>query len=347
MVRRAFRVAISLILMLVLVAAFLWNVDLAEVGESLRTVHTGWLIVALALCLSSYYLRVLRWLMILRPVGAVRHRSAVLATTVGYAAMALLPARVGDVVRPVILAKQDRLPVSATLASILTERIFDLWMVLLFFLTFLAWPPETIQLTGDAETTLATMSVIGYGIAGGLAAGTLMLLGLFRYQDRFIGWITHPIGRVSSRWQGAVASFLDHFLTGLKILKRPRDLLITVLSSAMIWFVIYLQTAAILVAFDIILPFRATFLLVMLSVAGLAIPTPGGVGGFHKGIQAGLTLFFAVDLDLATGFAIVSHAVSFIPITIIGLLCLPLLGLRFKDLRAMPAGEEETKGGTS
>jgi uncharacterized protein (TIRG00374 family) len=343
MVRRAIHVGISLVLMVVLVAAFLWNVDVKQVGRSLHSAHVGLLLAAIGLCLLSYYFRALRWMLILRPVGKVRHRTAILATAVGYAAMALLPARIGDFVRPVILAKRDRLPVSATLASVLTERIFDLWMVILFFLAFLAWPPEMAHLSEDADAALSIMKLVGFGLAVALIGLTLVLLGLFRYQERFVAWLTAPVRRWRPRWHRSTTSIFNHFLTGLKIIQRPRDLLITVVASGVLWLVIYVQVAVTLRAFDILLPFRATFLLVILSVIGLAIPTPGGVGGFHKGIQTGLTVFFAIPLDLATGFAIASHAVSFVPIACIGLLCLPLLGLSFKEMSTMPSAVQESE----
>jgi uncharacterized membrane protein YbhN (UPF0104 family) len=95
-----------------------------------------------------------------------------------------------------------------------------------------------------------------------------------------------------------------------------------------------------LLAFDIDLPLRATYFLVTLSVIGLAIPTPGGIGGMHKAIQIGLTAFFAVELNTATAVAIVYHAICFVPITILGLLCLPLVGLRLRDVEKVVAKEE-------
>ena len=90
-----------------------------------------------------------------------------------------------------------------------------------------------------------------------------------------------------------------------------------------------------LLAFHLDFPLRVAFLLVTLAVLGLAIPTPGGVGGFHKATQVGLTTFFGVELNLATAIAIVYHAICFVPITVIGLLCLPILGMRFSDVRGM------------
>jgi uncharacterized membrane protein YbhN (UPF0104 family) len=94
-----------------------------------------------------------------------------------------------------------------------------------------------------------------------------------------------------------------------------------------------------LVAFDIDLPLRAAFLLVTLAVIGLAVPTPGGVGGFHKATQVGMTMFFGIGLNKATGVAIAYHAICFLPITVVGLLCLPLLGVNLREVEAMSTEE--------
>lgn len=338
----AFRIGVSLILMIALLAFFLWNVDFEEMMSGLAQANPWLIALAAGLALLSYWARVIRWILILRPVAKVRHSSAFLATAVGYAAITLLPARMGDILRPVILAKRDRFPVSAGLASILTERVFDLWTVVLFFLVFLIWPPAMADLDADAEANLRLLRISGYVVGIILAAGTLILLGLFRYQDRFVEVLSKPIARFAPSWREPFANFLNHFLDGLRVLQRPRDLLITMTASFVLWYIIFWQVKVTLMAFSLDLPLRASFLLVTLAVIGLAIPTPGGVGGFHKATQVGLTTFFGVELNLATAIAIIYHAICFVPITIIGLLCLPLLGMKFSDMRNMAEdGEDE------
>jgi uncharacterized protein (TIRG00374 family) len=329
----AVRIGISLVLMVALLAFFLWNVDFEQVMEGLARANPWLIALAALLALLSYWARVIRWMLILRPVAKVRHTSALLATVVGYAAITLLPARMGDIIRPVILAKRDRFPVSAGLASILTERVFDLWTVVLFFLVFLIWPPAMADLDADAEANLRLLRVSGYAVGAVLAVGTLILLGLFRYQERFVEILSRPLARFAPSWREPFANFLNHFLDGLRVLQRPRDLLITMAASFVLWYVIFWQVKVTLMAFSLDLPLRVAFMLVTLAVIGLAIPTPGGVGGFHKATQVGLTTFFGVELNLATAIAIVYHAICFVPITVIGLLCLPLLGMKVSDLR--------------
>ncbi len=321
--------------MVALLTFFLWNVDLDKTLKSLVGVDPGLLAAAAVLALVSYWVRVVRWTLILRPVARVRHSSALIATAVGYAAISLLPARMGDIIRPVLLAKRERFPVSASLASVFTERVFDLWMVVLFFMVFLIRPPAMVELTLEAEATLRLLRISGYTVGAGLLIGTFVLLGLFRYQERFVEILCSPLARLKPSWRQPLANFLNHFLDGLRVLQRPRDLLVTMLASFVVWYIVYWQVRLTLLAFHVDQPLRAAFLIVTLAVIGLAIPTPGGVGGFHKATQVGLTSFFGVELNLATAIAIVYHAICFVPITIIGLLCLPLLGLKFSDMRTM------------
>ncbi len=340
--KQAFRVGFSLALMVVLLALFLWNVNLGDVGASLEHARPMWMLAAVGIGLISYWLRAIRWGMILRPVGHARHSSLVLVTAVGYAAMTLLPARMGDIVRPILLARRDRLVVSGTLASILTERLFDLWSVLVFFLLFVFFPPAMVM-TATARHDLHMLTLTGYVLGAGLIVGSFMALAMFQYQERFIGWITRPLVRLVPKWHRPVQQFLHHFLEGLKILQRPRDLAQTLLMSLLLWWLIFWQVKTVLLAFGLAMPLRSAYLIVTLGVIGLAIPTPGGIGGFHKGVQLGLTSFFGVGLDRATGIAIAYHATCFLPITVIGLSCLPLLHLSLRDATKLTANTSATE----
>jgi hypothetical protein len=335
MAKKALRIGVSLALMVVLLAVFLWNVDLHEVGRSLAGADITMLVAAALVAILAYWMRALRWQFILLPVGRVRHSSVLITTAIGYAALSLLPARMGDLIRPLLLAQRERIPASASLASILTERVFDLWSVVLVFLVFIVWPPKMPNLDEEARQSLEVLSLSGYVVGAGLVIGTVILLGLFRYQEGFVELLTRPVGWIKVSWRQPAANFFNHFLDGLRVLQRPRDLLITAVASILMWYVICWQVRFTLLAFDVDLPLRAAYLIVTLAVIGLAVPTPGGVGSFHKATQVGMTLFFGIGLNQATGIAIAYHAICFVPITIIGLLCLPLLGTNLRQVESL------------
>ncbi len=93
------------------------------------------------------------------------------------------------------------------------------------------------------------------------------------------------------------------------------------------WFVINLQIACVVTAFSIDLPLSASYVLTFAAVLGLTVPTPAGIGGYHAAV-AGALIEFGVQSDTALGAATVAHAISFIPIGLIGLALILARSLR-------------------
>jgi hypothetical protein len=78
-----------------------------------------------------------------------------------------------------------------------------------------------------------------------------------------------------------------------------------------------------------------------LLVVGVAMPTPGAIGGFHAMYQITVTKFFGVPVDRAVGAAIVLHAISFVPVTLLGIVFMAREGLSLARMRKM--AEEERR----
>jgi uncharacterized membrane protein YbhN (UPF0104 family) len=90
------------------------------------------------------------------------------------------------------------------------------------------------------------------------------------------------------------------------------------------------------IAFGVAMPFTGAWLMLAPLVVGVAVPTPGGVGGFHEAYRIGATAFFGADNDIAVGAAIVLHAISVGPVILAGLLFIVQDGLK---LGGMARGE--------
>jgi hypothetical protein len=86
-------------------------------------------------------------------------------------------------------------------------------------------------------------------------------------------------------------------------------------------------------AFDIAMPFAGSLLLLSMLVVGVAVPTPGGVGGFHEAFRMGTTAFFGADNDAAVGAAILLHAASLVPVVIAGAWFAARDGMNLRGLR--------------
>ena len=81
------------------------------------------------------------------------------------------------------------------------------------------------------------------------------------------------------------------------------------------------------------LPFDASFFISGLTTLGMIIPTPGGVGGFHKACQLVLTTFYGFDIDTSVAVALWFHVVGTLPVVLAGLVLFAREGLRWKDVK--------------
>ena len=339
---RTLRIAVSLGLAALLLYLFLRTMDFAAVGAKIRSAHAGWLLFATVCGLVATPLfRSWRWGFLLRRAGRPSAWNLNAATSIGFAASTLLPARAGEIVRPVALAKTANLPVAPCLASIALERLIDLVTVVLLFVVYaLAWAPA---MTGEAAGRFLLLRRSAIVAGAGTLAG-LVVLGFLAAKpertDRFVKPLLRPLPpKIGARIEAILLSFLD----GLGSLGTARDVAVVAASSLFLWLLICVQIHATLRAFDLVFAFPVTFFVLTWAILGLFIPTPGGVGGYHTAIAYSLTGFYGVARDTAGAFALVSHALSFVPITVVGLLFLLAGGLSLKSLREEGEKEEDAE----
>ena len=94
-----------------------------------------------------------------------------------------------------------------------------------------------------------------------------------------------------------------------------------------VWLGIALSVWLVARAFDLTFPFTGTFLLLALLVVGVAVPTPGGIGGFHEAFRIGATAFYGFDNDRSVGCALALHASQFVPVAAAGIFFMAQEGL--------------------
>jgi uncharacterized membrane protein YbhN (UPF0104 family) len=95
-------------------------------------------------------------------------------------------------------------------------------------------------------------------------------------------------------------------------------------------------------AFHITFPFTGSFLVTTVLVVGVAMPTPGAIGGFHAAYQIAVQTFFAAPTDRAVGGAIVLHAISFLPVTALGIFFMAREGITLAGARALAGSQSAT-----
>jgi uncharacterized protein (TIRG00374 family) len=299
-----------------LVAWFLRQADFAQVWREIRAAQPGALALALVCTALTYVLRALRWQYLLAPIGPTRFAQAFRTTVIGFAANTVLPARIGEVVRPYLLAKREGLSIPATFATIILERLLDLVTVILMFGLFVF-----VFDSGLAAVNREVYERIKVGAALaalGVIAALIMVAVLVRQREE-VGTLVARASRVlPAALAGRVAHLAHMFVQGMAVMRDPVRLGQSLLLSVPLWLSIASAIWLVTVAFHMTIPFTGSFLVVALLVVGVAVPTPGAVGGFHEAFRLATVTFYGVENDRAVGAAIVLHAVSFLPITLLG-----------------------------
>jgi uncharacterized protein (TIRG00374 family) len=327
------------VLILLLTVGLLWfflrNADMAQVWAEMRRARPGLLLAAVLVTGLTYALRALRWQYVLAPLGKTHYANAFRATVIGFAATFLLPARAGEVIRPLILARREGLPATATFATIVLERLMDMVTVLALFAVFV--------LTADPATMSAHPAHLARVQAGGLLAAAVAAAAMTTafvaagHPERLGRWALRIEHVLPARLARMVAKFVESFTQGLGVMRQPRRLLVSLALSVPLWLSIAAGIWLTSLAFHITFPYVGSFLVMTILVVGVAMPTPGAVGGFHAAYQIAVQSFFGAPDDRAIGAAIVLHAVSFLPVTLLGLFFMAREGLSLSRAQALAA----------
>src|SRR6185437_7321389 len=137
-----------------------------------------------------------------------------------------------------------------------------------------------------------------------------------------------------------VAEFVETFAQGLAVMRQPARLAVSLALSVPLWMSIAAGIWMTSRAFHMTFSYLGSFLVMTLLVVGVAVPTPGAIGGFHAMYQIAVTKFFGVPTDRAVGAAIVLHALSFVPVTLLGLVFMAREGLSLGRMRELAAEEK-------
>jgi hypothetical protein len=331
--KRLARLAAGLALAVALLFVFFRGIDAEALLAVLRRAQPLPLAGVVVSSVASYAIRGWRWGDLLKPLVQVRYRHLVSATFVGFMAGLLIP-RAGEVVRPYLIGRRYGVSVPAAFASIILERLVDLVTVLLLFALYLyALPPPASQAQGE----LMDLIKLGGGFTGVVAlAVTAVLVGFHVHAERTVGLLDRLLFKLPERFAAPVSRALRSFAGGLGVLRASPSQLARIFGqSLLLWLVIAAGAFWSFRAFDVELPFHASFLLLAFLTVGVAIPTPGMVGGFHEAYRLALTQVFGVAAGPAVAGGLSMHFFTNLPVLLVGLALLGSEGLTLGKVTEM------------
>lgn len=331
------RTVLVSLLAIALFAWFLSHANLASVWTQVKRARIDLLVAGFFAVILTYVIRAWRWQYLLHPIGPTRFRTAFRTTVIGFAALGVLPARAGDVLRPYLLARQEGLLVSATLATIVMERVLDL-IAVLALLALYVWG---IADSAALPPALLRGIEVSSALAGAVAIALMGVMWVLATHPERIGGLVFAMARVLPHTVAdRLAGLARTFSGGFAVAREPRALAAAIAWSFPLWLAIAAEAWLVTIAFDIAMPFTGTFLLQALLVIGVAVPTPGAVGSYHEAYRIGVTTFFGAPEDTAVAAAIVTHAISYFPVVLAGIVFMAQDGLSFGRIKALASTKE-------
>jgi uncharacterized protein (TIRG00374 family) len=330
---------ISLVAGVILSVAALYfafrNVPLNDLLNYLRSINYLWLLPAALLALVSFFIRAVRWQLILASSHQIGIWQAFHPLMIGFMINCILPGRVGEIARPMILQKKAKIPFATGFATVAAERIFDVVALVIFaVITFVSIEinPQAEIVFGDFHLNRSTLDVLFNRI---IIIGVLLLVAIImvsipvirRTIQRVI--LTIPLlaffadesakAKITAKVCEPLIRFVDNIALGFALIKHPKKIFICGLYSLIVW-----TTAALsyyvfsLGSPGINLSYTEMYAVMVIICLFIALPSvPGYWGLWEAGGVFALSLF-GIPANAAAGFTLANHAVQVFPVIIVG-----------------------------
>ncbi len=341
MKRYALRIAVVAVLTAVLLYFFGRSIEWREVPAQIVDVNVPLFLLAVLLSALHFITRSLRWqVLVAREKLDVRFRSLVAANVVGFTVSAVFPGRIGELAKPLYLARKEGVRTGFAVGTVVVERVFDaITNCLLLGLFLLARP----LFAGSWPVSRAAGESLTYwGGVGAALAVTLLVLTvlLYSFEEKALRIVSFLLKPLPERARQAVDRVLRGFIDGLKFFRSTRQLATYTVFSLIVWLGMALFYWVFFLAYGVRAPYFVVVPFVFLTAVGASIPTPGMVGGFHYFSKLGMVLLLGLAPGRAAGLTLVAHALQIAVTCALGYAILAREGLTLFQLRRM--GERET-----
>ena len=304
---------------LVISAIFLWlafrKVDFALVWEQLKTANLTFVALGIVAYFIALFVRTWRWKVLLQPIKSVSLKKLFPVLSAGYMANNIYPARAGDFLRSVLLRKKEGVPISASLATIVVEHLFDGIAILglvLFNLGELTHFAANSQWVGIIENTAFWVGLI-FGLI------LLVFIGMVLMPEKMsvlTNWVINHL--VPTKLRNSLSGIVEKFTDGLRVLRSPLQSLLVLCQSVLIWVIETGLYWGVMKAMGLELTFQSLLMVVGIVNLVLLVPAaPGGLGTFDAATKTMMELF-GISPENALSFALLLRVALWVPVTLVG-----------------------------
>lgn len=290
------------------------KVDIYRTWVLIRSSELRLIALVVIITFFQFIIRSWRWYILLETLKKTGFTNRLLSILIGFAANCILPARLGEFVRANYLGYTEKISRVSAFGTIVVERIFDGFILLLILLIGLLGTP----FTEESSAVFNGLRVTGLSVFLIYILLILFLVG-FKYRtDTFITILERFLFFVSQSFRSRIIQVVRNFASGLVPIKDVHGWTMAIFYSLLLWFSALYQVKLIAYSIGLSIPFIATFLVMAMAAFGVMIPSsPGYIGTYHLAVQYGFILFGAAREE-ALSAAILLHATFFFPTILLG-----------------------------
>jgi len=344
---------VSFIVGLIISAAALYfafrDVPLGDLANYLASINYVWVLPALGLVIISFYLRALRWRLILASTKEITIGRAFHPMMIGFMINCVLPGRLGEIARPIILQKKEQVAFTIGLATVAAERIFDICLLLVLFIitvSAIEIRPDINVAFGEYHLNRATLDTIfsgmlklGFVLIAGVILVTIGSVRDFFYRIiRYIPNLFFFAGRnirevIRRRMCEPLIGILENIAQGFTLVRYPGKIILSSILSFLIWGLIALSYYLFsLGSPGIDMTFFELSVVMVIICFFISLPSVPGWWGLWEAAGVFALSLFGVSAKEAAGFTLANHALQVFPVILVGLGSAMILSVNIRQI---------------
>lgn len=298
------------------------QVDLDSLATSILQVNSGLIILVAAGMIFSVLIRAWRWQIILNPTEHYTVRQLYESTMIGYFGNSVLPFRMGELLRSYALSIHGNSGYSKIFGTIILERILDLLGLVVIIIFLLPMFPTS----AGVNSILISVSIVSVMVF-------LFIVFFGKMVDQFIQRIG-GFRLFESKWGKKILNLIHQLVMGILSIRETRHSSLLIFQTLLLWLIYYVGMWVCFVAVHIPMTWWGAGIVLIMTTLSITIPAaPGYIGTYHAVAVYTLVSLFNADLTASQTFAVVVHAVGYIPFIIVGSYYFFKNSLHFSDVK--------------
>lgn len=297
------------------------KVDVSQLWFYLKTANTFYIVLSILLIIFSVAIRAERWQLLLEPFQKISFRPLFSSTMIGYFGNAVMPFRFGELLRAYSISTTRKIDVSAAFGTILLERLLDM-LGLVFTMFIFSWfyPFEHGGKNAMIIVGVSSISLFCF----------ILWLGI-KQSGFFLN--VKKLSFLKATLIQRLLTIMNKIVDGITSIKDTKHIGQIIIHTIFIWVVYFFATYSVILATNISINWVGVGVILVSTSLALAIPAaPGGIGTYHAAAIYILTSYFFIDRVESQAFAVILHAVGFLPLMLIGFIFFIKSSLHFKDV---------------